>query len=160
METERLDQDDLISRYIGTLSQDEVFPLISSPHAAKTRCNTITISGAYEGVASVVVDFAGIPPDMTFYVSDPHVLPFGQMTFNCKYSVPKEYGEITSDRVDLISPMAIEGSLEPDPKVWRGFFSPPYNRKLLFSERMEINLDNLPRLKPRAFIDRRTLERE
>jgi hypothetical protein len=159
METDRLDQEDFIYRYIGTLTQDKVLPLIPPPDAAKTRCSTITISGAYQGVASVRVDFAGIPPDMTFYVSAPHVTPISQIAFNCKYSVPKEYEELTSF-FDLMSHIAIEGYLDPDQKVWRGFFSPPYNRKLLFSEIIEIKIDNFPRLKPRVFIDRRTIERE
>jgi hypothetical protein len=48
---------------------------------------------------------------------------------------------------------------EPDAKVWRGVFSPPYRRETLFSQRVECRTADLPKWKPHISIDRRTLAR-
>lgn len=49
---------------------------------------------------------------------------------------------------------------EPEPSMWRGIFSPTYNRKILFSQKVEFQTSELPRWKPHITIDRRTLEIE
>jgi hypothetical protein len=48
---------------------------------------------------------------------------------------------------------------EPDPKVWRGIFSPPYRRKALFSQSVELRTADLPKWRPHITIDRRTRTR-
>jgi hypothetical protein len=49
---------------------------------------------------------------------------------------------------------------EPESRLWRGIFSPPYHRRILFSQEVEIRMTDLPRWRPHITIDRRTLERE
>lgn len=49
---------------------------------------------------------------------------------------------------------------EPDPRIWRGVFSPTYNREVLFTQNVEISTVDLPRWKPHVMIDLRRLERK
>jgi hypothetical protein len=60
--------------------------------------------------------------------------------------------------------LANTGMRWPDPEeesaVWRGVFSPAYRWELLFSQRIEIQTAQLPRLKPRVTLDDRMLSRE
>jgi hypothetical protein len=48
---------------------------------------------------------------------------------------------------------------EPDPRIWRGVFSPSYHFEVLFSQQVEVRTAELPRWRPRITIDRRTLAR-
>ena len=48
---------------------------------------------------------------------------------------------------------------EPEPRIWRGIFSPTYQQKILFSQKVKIQTDKIPRLKPHITIDRRTQTR-
>jgi len=48
---------------------------------------------------------------------------------------------------------------EPERRVWRGVFCPPYRREVLFSQQVEIRTAELPRWKPHITIDSRRLER-
>lgn len=48
---------------------------------------------------------------------------------------------------------------EPDAKVWRGVFSPPYHCEVLFSKTVELRTADLPKWKPHITIDRRTRTR-
>ena len=148
--------DDLLARYLGTLSNEEFIPPIL-PHHAKTHCNTITISGSYVGTVSAFVESERDLSDKKFYVSDFSALYVGRVLFDCKYALPKEYGELPIDVSSILIPLIKK---EPDPKLWRGVFSPNYKRNILFSDTMTINIGALPRLKPKAFIDRRTLDQE
>ncbi|MBI1928637.1 hypothetical protein HYR99_30890 [Candidatus Poribacteria bacterium] len=50
-------------------------------------------------------------------------------------------------------------SEEPDPIVWRGIFAPTHRRKILFSQRLKICTNQLPKWKPHLTIDRHTLAR-
>jgi predicted helicase len=52
-----------------------------------------------------------------------------------------------------------EKSSEPEPRVWRGIFSPTHQKKVLFSQKVKVRTDKLPRMKPHITIDRRTLAR-
>jgi hypothetical protein len=45
---------------------------------------------------------------------------------------------------------------EPEPRIWRAIFSPIYQQKILFSQKVKIRTDKMPRLKPHITIDRRT----
>jgi hypothetical protein len=49
---------------------------------------------------------------------------------------------------------------EPESAVWRGVFTPPHHRKVLFAQEIDIETSKLPRLKPRITLDRRTLSRD
>jgi hypothetical protein len=49
---------------------------------------------------------------------------------------------------------------ESEAKPLRGVFSPNYNRKVLFSQEIEIQTAKLPRWKPHITLERRALERE
>ncbi len=49
------------------------------------------------------------------------------------------------------------GAFEAD-RVDRGTYSPPYSHRVLFTQEVELKTADLPRRKPRAYIDRRTLE--
>lgn len=49
---------------------------------------------------------------------------------------------------------------EPDPRIWRGVFSPSYARQILFLQDVDIQVSGLPRWKPHVAIDLRRLERE
>lgn len=49
---------------------------------------------------------------------------------------------------------------EPDPSVWRGVFSPPHRRKVLFTQQFEFRTTDLPRWRPHICLDPRTLSRE
>jgi hypothetical protein len=49
---------------------------------------------------------------------------------------------------------------EPDPRVWRGVFSPSYHPTVLFSQELTVRTADLPRRRPHVVIDRRTLARD
>ena len=48
---------------------------------------------------------------------------------------------------------------ESDTKIWRGIFSPPHRREVLFSKTVELRTADLPKWKPHITIDRRTRTR-
>lgn len=47
---------------------------------------------------------------------------------------------------------------EPEPRVWRGVFSPTYPREVLFSQEIEMRTAELPRWRPHITIDLGRLE--
>lgn len=49
---------------------------------------------------------------------------------------------------------------EPDPSIWRGVFTPPGPKQVLFSEKHEIRLSELPRWKPKITLNLDRLTRE
>lgn len=49
---------------------------------------------------------------------------------------------------------------EPESAVWRGVFTLPHHRDVLFAQEIDIETSKLPRLKPRIMLDRRTLSRD
>ena len=68
---------------------------------------------------------------------------------------------LPGDAVATMSPWpALWRHPEPEPRVWRGVFSPPYHREVLFSQQVEVRTADLPRWQPRITIDRRTVARE
>lgn len=48
---------------------------------------------------------------------------------------------------------------EPDSRAWRGVFVAPWPEKVISRKQITIRVSALPRLKPEAVIDRRTLDR-
>lgn len=56
----------------------------------------------------------------------------------------------------VISRSELRQRPEPDTRVWRGVFSPPYRRKELFSQSVKLRTADLPKWKPHITIDRRT----
>jgi hypothetical protein len=59
-----------------------------------------------------------------------------------------------------LSPPELWQHPEPDPRVWRGVFSPSYHPTVLFSQELTVRTADLPRRKPRVVIDRRTFARD
>lgn len=84
----------------------------------------------------------------------------GQIAYTCVYGSPEEYLGFPDDTIASTSLWPkLQIDTEPAPMVWRGVYSPPYKRQVLFSQEVIIRTASLPRWKPKVIIDRRTLDR-
>lgn len=88
------------------------------------------------------------------------VFPVGT-TYVLRVEVSEENIAHTEFSMANISDRAIASlQAEPEPSMWRGVFSPPHQKKVLFSQEVNIRTAELPRRKPHIAINLRRLERE
>ena len=70
-----------------------------------------------------------------------------------------QYLENAINLWDTSSLFATSGFSEHEAMVWRGVFSPPRKKKVIFSVRVELETGKLPRWKPRISVDLERLVR-
>lgn len=174
-----IDTEDLLSRFLGTLGGEEYvvsgqifnafltsgqtlmpYPALLETLRSKTPCNTITISGSTVGTASDPIQTKAESPDVIIYVCDPSPTHIGLAGAKYIFSAPKDYEILSVDVASTVALIRDNPSFSPSEFRIRGYFSPVYKRKWLFTQEINISKGKLPRLKPNIILDKRSLDRE
>ncbi|KPJ58594.1 MAG: hypothetical protein AMJ42_02990 [Deltaproteobacteria bacterium DG_8] len=135
------------------ITMDDPNIICEESEVKELSCNTIVLTESPEDLS-----FARIKK--IYWPTESGSISEGQIVYACVYGSPEEYLGFPDDTIASTSLCPkLQIDTEPTPMIWRGVYSPPYKRQVLFSQEVTIRTADLPRWKPKVIIDRRTLDR-